>query len=250
MDAFIAWTGWPIVGDFLKLVPGLVLFPLTLMLACKKFGNKGLITYSLSYDAYTAPRMTNLALTNCKDKPLIVHALYIIVDRHVLVPLKEFSPPLVIKGLESALVECDPVSSYRVGEHPFNISFANVCEIYVVTTGGRFKCDADYTPNLLSIAQGEGYQHVHTTTHLFNNRVYDDRVRYGLTFSYKGNVHTAFIGIGGLIGLEWPFQINALRPESIVDAATVKAVLEDLYGGEMGSSLNVVTLNSLEGTDV
>jgi hypothetical protein len=243
MDDFIAWAGWPYVGDFFKIVPGVVLFPLTLMLAWKKFGNKALITYSLTHDVYTAPRLTDIALTNCKDRPLIVHALYIIVDRHILVPLKEFSPPLVVKGLESALIECDPVSSYSVGEHPFEFDFLNVGEIYVLTTGGSFKCGADPTPRLISIATDERYQHARARRRLFNGHVFNDLVRYALTFAVKGKSYTAFIDVGGIIGLEWPFHINGLRPENMTDAATVKEVLEEIYGELMDGPLHVTVLN-------
>ncbi|UVL41763.1 hypothetical protein LOY55_06565 [Pseudomonas sp. B21-040] len=243
MEDFIAWAGWPYVGDFFKIVPGVVLFPLTLMLAWKKFGNKALVTYSLTHNLYMAPRLTDIALTNCKDRPLIVHALYIIVDRHILVPLKEFSPPLVIKGLESALIECDPVSSYSVGEHSFEFDFQHVWEIYVLTTGGRFKCDADPTPNLFSIARDEEYQHVQIHRRLFNGHIFNDLVRYALTFTMKGKLHTAFVDVGGMIGQEWPFVINCLRPENMTDAVTVKKVLEELYGELMDGPLHVTVLN-------
>ncbi|MDR6581633.1 hypothetical protein [Pseudomonas extremaustralis] len=246
MDDVVAWAGWSMVGEFFKLVPGLILFPLSFVLAWKKFGNKALITYSLSHDRYSAPRLTDIALTNCKDRPLVVHALYIIVDRHILVPLKEFSPPLVVKGLESALIECDPVTSYHVGEHSFEFDFLNIGEIYVLTTGGRFKCDADPTPTLTSIAKNEGYQHVHTRRRIFNTHVFNDGVRYGLTFSAKGKSYTAFVDDGGIIGLEWPFQINALRSEDMTDALTVKTVLEELYGELMDGPLHVTVLNNPE----
>lgn len=245
MDVAIASAGWSWVGEFLKLVPGLVLFPLSLILAWKKIGNKALITYSVSHDRYTAPRLTNIVLTNCKDRPLIVHALYIIEDRQILVPLKEFNPPLVVKGLESAVIESDPASSYSVGEHPFDFSFDNLREIYVLTTGGKFKCEADPTPNLWSIVQREDYQIVSTSRRTFNSHVYNDRVRYALVFSVGGITHTAFVDDDGLIGLEWPFPTNALSAEHMTDAATVKDVLESVYGKHMDGPLHVHTLKDV-----
>lgn len=243
MDAFIGWTGWPLVAEFFKLVPGLILFPLSFVLAWKKFGNKAFITYSLSHDRYTAPHITNIALTNCKDRPLIVHALYLVANRHVLVPLKEFNPPLVVKGLESALVECRPVTSYHVGEHPFEFDFLDVGEFYVLTTGGSFKCEGDPTPELATIARREGYLPVHSRTRTFNTHVFNENVLYGLTFSFGGKSHTAFIDDAGLIGLEWPFNINGLRAEDLVDAVRVKAVLDELYSSSLDGPLRVTTLN-------
>ena len=245
MDAFFSWNGWPLASDFLKLVPGLVLFPLTLMLAWKKIGSKALITYSMSYGRYTASSLSDIVLTNCKDKPLIVHAIYTVVDRHILVPLKEFSPPLVVKGLESASIACDPASSYRVGDDPFEFDFNSTAEIYITTTGGRLKCKFDQTPSVLSIMQSERYELAVRSTQRFNGHVYDHRVCYALVFSYQGKQHTAFVDVGGIIGLEWPFRVNCLRSEHIANAASVKVVLEELYGQYIDGGLLVEVLNPL-----
>jgi hypothetical protein len=239
-----AWNVWSGVAEFLKLVPGLVLFPITLMLAWKKIGHKAMITYSVSHDRYTAPHLSNIVLTNCKDKPLIVHALYIIVDRHVLLPLKEFDPPLVVKGLESTVIESEPASSYHVGGHPFEISFGAMREVYVLTTGSSFKCEADPTPRLATIAKEGDYQTVQADTHTYNSHVYNHSVRYAMMFSVGEKGYTAFIDVGGHIGLEWPFQVNHLTPEQMTDAATVKTTLEGEYGEFLGASLIVHTLST------
>lgn len=243
MDTLLGWNGWPLFSEFLKLVPGLLLFPLTLMLTWKKIGHKALITYSLSYDRYTASGLSDIVITNCKDKPLIVHALYTVIDRHILVALKEFSPPLVVKGLESASIVCDPVSSYHVGDDPFEFSFNSTEEIYITTTGGRVKCDYEQRPSILSIMESEQYVLAVKSTQQFNGHVYDYRVCYALVFSYQGKQHTAFVDIGGMIGLEWPFRINGLRPENITNAASVKAVLDELYGKYIDGPLHVEPLN-------
>ncbi len=243
MDTLFGWNGWPLVAEFLKLVPGLLLFPLTLMLTWKKIGHKALITYSLSYDRYTAPGLSDIVITNCKDKPLIVHALYTIIDRHILVVLKEFSPPLVVKGLESASIVCDPVSSYRVGDDPFEFSFNSTAEIYITTTGGRVKCEYDQRPSTISIMESEQYVLAAKSIQQFNGHVYDDRVCYALVFSYQGKQHTAFVDIGGMIGLEWPFNINRLRPENTTNAASVKTVLDELFGKYIDGTLHVELLN-------
>lgn len=244
MDAFLAWAGWPIISEIVKLVPGVVLFPLTLLLGWKKVGNKALITYSASWDQYTASGLSDIALTNCKDKPLVVHAIYIVIDRHILVPLKEFRPPLVVKGLESASIECDPVSAYYVGHEPFEFDFLNNGEIYITTAGGRIKCELDQTPSTISIARNENYQLATRSTSRYNGHVYDHRVRYALVFWYEGTQRTAFVGLGGHIGLDWPFEINALQPEQMTSAATVKEVIEELYGPLITGSLYVHPLNA------
>lgn len=246
MPSEVATSVWSGVAEFLKLVPGLVLFPITLMLAWKKIGHKAMITYSVSHDRYTAPHLSNIVLTNCKDKPLIVHALYIIVDRHVMFPLKEFEPPLVVKGLESTVIESEPASSYHVGGHPFEISFGAMREVYVLTTGGSFKCDADPTPRLATIAKGGDYQMVQADTHTYNSHVFNHSVRYAMMFSIGGKRYTAFVDVGGHIGLEWPFRVNHLTPEHMTDAATVKTTLEGEYGELLGGSLIVHALNTLE----
>jgi hypothetical protein len=244
MHAFLAWAGWPIIGEFVKLVPGVVLFPLTLLLAWKKVGNKALISYSVSWDQYTASGLSDIALTNCKDKPLVVHAIYIVIDRHILVPLKEFRPPLVVKGLESAPIECDPVSAYYVGHDPFEFDFLNNGEIYITTAGGRIKCELDQTPSTISIAMSEKYQLATRSISRYNGHVYDHRVRYALVFLYQGTQHTAFVGVGGHIGLQWPFPVNALHPDDMTDAATLKHVIHELYGTLMTGPLYVHPLNA------
>jgi len=75
--------------------------------------------------------------------------------------------------------------------------------------------------------------------------VYDHRVCYALVFSYQGKQHTAFVDVGGIIGLEWPFKVNCLRSEHIANAASVKVVLEELYGQYIDGGLLVEVLNPL-----
>ncbi len=106
--------------EFLKLVPGLVLFPFSLYFAWKKIGNKVLASISTSHEMIVAPRISSVAIRNMRDKPLTVFEIYAVIDDDVYFQVEKFDPPIIIKPLESALIETRPYSRLNLGREIFD----------------------------------------------------------------------------------------------------------------------------------
>lgn len=60
----------------------------------------------------------NVTILNMKDKPLIIFEMYAL-DRGVIINLKKFNPPLIVKGLESISIPIRPVSARYVNNQSF-----------------------------------------------------------------------------------------------------------------------------------
>lgn len=236
------WAGWPVAGEALKLVPGLVLFPLTLLLTWKKFGHKALVSYSIRGGRTTASGMGDIVLTNCKDKPLIIHAIYTMTEEKVIFPIKDFSPPLVIKGLESASITGDIVSYYSDGRNEFKFAPDTIKEIHLITTGKTFKCKINKTPSTISIAAKNRYTLISKHTDCFMGVPYNSHVRYGVAYSMKGKTMTALIDQSGFINGDWPFPENMLKKEDIETAERIESLLNQRFGFA-GITFHVTELN-------
>jgi hypothetical protein len=237
-------TGWTYISEFLKLVPGVILLPISFIIGWKKIGHRATISYSLVHENFQAPRLNNLLLTNLKDKPLIVHALYADVEHHALLKIKEFETPLVVKGLESTVIETDPVSSYCIARTSYDPPLSDIKAVYVVTTGKRFRCLIDNTPTLYSIAKGDQYKEIKAKTFSYLGLTFDSHVRYGLSFEVAGERYASLVGQSGFIGGNWPFGANMLMPEDMKSPESVKQALDSVYGKLLGESLLVHELNT------
>ncbi|MBX7278440.1 hypothetical protein K2E96_08580 [Pseudomonas sp. ERGC3:05] len=237
-------TFWTYASEFLKLVPGLVLLPISFVVGWKKIGHKAVISYYESHEQFQASRLTRIVLTNLKDKPLIVHALYADIDHHALLKIKEFETPLVVKGLESAVIETDPVSSYHIEHDPYDPPFSEIKSVYVITTGKRFRCLIDDTPSLYSIARGDQYKQIKAKTFTYLGLTFDSYVRYGLSFEIDGKRYVALVGRSGFIGGNWPLGVNMLGLDDMKSPESVKQALDSVYGDIFGQSLLVHELNT------
>lgn len=218
---------WPYIESFLKIAPGIAIFPLTIVLAWKKFRHKVHISYSMSHNRISAASISEIVLTNLKDKPLIVHAIHLMVDKHLVIPIQEFKPPLVIKGLEAAVIEPDKVSAFYFGgeEYELNKARGQIYEFYLSTTGEIIKCEIVNPPTIEAFYKFKDYDVAQRHTNQYNGIVYNDNAIYALIYKYEGKSCTAIVERGGAILTGWPFLPNALRPADLVSAATVKAAL-------------------------
>ncbi|MGA8135249.1 MAG: hypothetical protein WCA48_14055 [Pseudomonas gingeri] len=242
-----AITAWTYLGEFLKVVPGLILLPISFVVGWKKLGHKAVISYQETYQQFQAPRLTRVVLTNLKDKPLIIHALYADIDHHALFTIKEFETPLVVKGLESVVIETEPVSAYDIDHDPYEPPLSSIKDVYVVTTGKQFRCDIDNTPTVYALAKQGLYKQIKTITYAYLGLTFNDEVRYGLSFSVFGERRAALVGNNGLISGNWPFNVNRLRPEEMETVEAVEKTLNDEYHEFLGDSLIAHELNTKSG---
>lgn len=235
---------WGHLGELLKLL-GAAAVPFSLYLALKKIGHRALASYSIQFDKFTASRIDNIVITNCKDKPLIVHAIYADIEAHALLTVKSFQPPLIIKALESAVIACNPVSSYQINGQPYKFSFqSGLRDLHILTTGKTFKCIIDDTPTVFNLARRLRYEKINSVVTSYMGKAFNEHALYGLSFLYNGKRHVALVGDDGYIGADWPFRGNALLTNQLTSAETVRSVLEEAYGDVLNGSLMVHELHS------
>lgn len=220
-------VAWPYIDSFLRITPGIILLPLTLFLGWKKIGHKVQISYSTLHERLTATRLSDIVITNLKDKPLTVHEIYAVVDRHIILSVHKPHPPLVIKGLESLAVNTDPVSNYYLNEEQYELNpySAKLFEIYISTHNGIIKCKTANPPSLEYHKKFEGYAVATRNTQNFNGIIYNENAAYAIIYKYEGVTKTAIVDIGGLILTNWPFLPNALSSHDIKSEQSVKAAL-------------------------
>jgi len=87
------------------------------------------------------------------------------------------------------------------------------------------------------------YEKVSPIVMSYMEKVFDERVRFGLCFVYEGERCVAFVCNDGLIGAGWPFRGDALRLDQLLSADTVRMALDDIYGDLLGGTLQVDALN-------
>lgn len=218
---------WPAIESILKIVPGLVLLPLTLFLGWKKIGNKVNVSFSWDTGRITANRISNLVVTNLKDKPVTIHEVHLTIDRHIVVPVQKLNPPLVVKGLESVVIEPEPVSSHSIGDQDYELvrKPGQLLEMYLTTQDGLIKCKIVAPPSIESLMEFKDYALVATHTSKYNGIVYNDHAAYALVYKYGGETKTAIVEHSGFITADWRFLPNALRQEDLASEQTVKAAL-------------------------
>src|ERR1035441_11057296 len=91
------------IQEFLKVVPGLVLFPFSLYFCWKRIGTRVLASAIIAHEIALPPRISSVVLRNLKDKPLAIFAIYAVVNDDVCFEVDHFDPPIIIKPLESTI---------------------------------------------------------------------------------------------------------------------------------------------------
>lgn len=220
-------AAWPVIDSTLKIIPGLVLLPLTFFLGWKKIGNKLQASFSWDHGRITANRISDVVITNLKDKPVTIHEIHLLIDRHIVVPVQKLSPPVVVKGLESIVIEPSPVSYFYLGDQEYDFAWepGRKIEMYLTTQDGPIQCEIVSSPSIESLTKFKDYALAVTHTRRYNGIVYNDQAAYALVYKYGGETKTAIVERGGMILIGWPFLPNALHQNDLASEETVKAAL-------------------------
>jgi len=243
MELLLSW--WPNIETFLKVAPGIILFPLSAYLALQKYGQKITLSYSGYANTYSASRFTNGTITNKKDKSISVHSIFIKINKEMCMEIKEFCPPIAIKSYESLNFEFDDVSHYSCGEdilHYGEILFSGPIEFFACTPQGIIKCALVFVPDARDFASREELRLITPVRHVFHGITFDERVCSAIKFTNKGSEHTSLITNDGFITHDWPFSPNVLSPETLTSSYSVS---EFIKGRESLSSIQALSVHDL-----
>ena len=229
--------------EFLKVVPGLVVFPFTLYLAWKKLGVKVTASITTRHERTVAPRISEVVLMNLKDKPVTVFAIYAVSDDHIYWEIDKFDPPIVLKSLESTRIETRPYSALWLETGDFKPDFlTNKIDIFLVLSHKVVKCETVTHPNLMHLPAFSSYRNASKHTKKFNNIVYNECATYAISYSLNSEIITAIVDCSGFISCNWNFPFNMLPPEAMNSKEDLKHYLDALEFGKITKWFAVDTL--------
>jgi hypothetical protein len=223
------------IQEFFKLVPGLVIFPLSFYLAWKKLGIKVAASFTVQYQRTTAKRISEVVLVNLKDKPVTVFAIYAVIDQDISWEIDKFDPPIILKPLESSRIETEPYSELYLGADKFEPNFISPSkiDIFIVTPHKIVKCKTVSHPNLLNIPVFKHYRSATKNTRRFNNIVYNNEAAYAITYVLNSEVITAIVDQSGFIGSNFGFGFNMVPVECMKSKDDLRTCLEQTSFGKM-----------------
>jgi hypothetical protein len=229
--------------EFLKIVPGLVIFPFTMYLVWKKLGVKVTASISTRNERTVAPRISDVVLMNLKDKPVTVFAIYAVIDGDISWELDKFDPPIVLKSLESTRIETQPYSELWLDSGNFSPDFikSNI-EIFLVLSHKVVRCKMVTHPNLMHIPAFASYRNASKHTKRFNNIVYNEFAAYAITYSLNSEINTAIVDRSGFICCNWNFHFNMFPPEAMNSRENLKRYLDTVEFGKMTKGFTVDVL--------
>ncbi len=173
----------------------------------KKLGNSVSVTYTVEIGRLVAPRISDIVLTNHKDKPVSIFSIIAVFDKEISLTIHECKPPLILKPYETLAINTGPYSSLHIQGHPYNPEFLDA-EIYLETTDKLIKCKSRNKPDL-----NQSYRRVTKNIKAFNDIVHTDLYKYVLVYKINGELKTTFIHYAGGFENDWSFAFNRIKVE-------------------------------------
>lgn len=233
------------IQEFIKLVPGLILFPFSLYLSAKKIGEKVAVTYSISSSRICATQLSSIALTNLKDKPIAVFSIYCVIGKDVMFEVDKFSPPLILKSLETIGVKPAQFSYLDIGGDAIDVAdytFEKM-QIFLETDRGIVKCVHLKNASMYGRQLAGGYRIASKITKNINGVVYNDFAAYVIVYEKGGGNQTAIVDGAGLVHGQWDFGYNFFPPEALESAEMLRKTLEDAGFDKVTKGFSVQDLN-------
>lgn len=199
--------------EFLKIVPGLVIFPLTLYLAWKKIGRNISCAFSFGGDNLSADRITSIVLTNHKDSPVTIFEINAVFENDISCLVERFEPPIVLKSLESLVVETKPYSKLTVGNDLYNPSFdVAKLQVYVTCANKMIECKMVSHPSMESYIKFKHLTRASKIVKNFGGLVYsEEKVKYAFAYQKNAEVKTAFITHSGFLNGNGDFYFTHIE---------------------------------------
>ncbi len=205
---------------------GLIAIPFTLYFAWTKIGFRVIVQPTWGEKRHAASGISRLTLMNMKDRSIAVFHAHAVFEG-MLLPLKDFDPPLILKSYEAVNVEIPEVSDFYVGDQSFRWKAGldlHKIEIFLSTASKMVKCKHGSPPHRLGFAQRRGLKIVTTHTSTFNGRVYNNNVKYAIGYRLDGIEQTAFVDQFGFV--DWSLAPNMLHSENMVNVSAVRHALD------------------------
>lgn len=222
---------------FITVLPGIILGAFSFYFAYPKIGKKVLVTYSTSMDRISEERISEITLINKKNKPLTVFSIHAVVEKDVVIEVERFKPPLILKPLESVFIQTTPFSSLHIGSDIYNANYIlhNNIDIYLISDNEKILCQTITPPDISKMFNFRDFKQTIKSTKRFNDIVYNESVKFAITYSMNNQTNTSFIHHSGQICNNWKYRYNMIPNEYMT---SVEKVTEYLYLAEFDKFTN------------
>lgn len=216
------------LSKLLTAAPGVLLTFFSLYFTYRKIFHRVLAFFSYGGDILAADGVRAVTLINRKDRPLTIFELYATVEDSVLLQVEKFSPPLILKPLESIEIHPKPFSAYMLDgeEYRARLGPPHKVDIYLVLDRGLLKCKLISQPDVGTMRRLMYFRRATKLVRRFNGQVYGFNVIYAICYGSPGNTRTAFVTKAGIIDGDWGLAPNRLQECDLASEATVKAALD------------------------
>lgn len=215
------------IQEFLKIAPGLAIFPFTIYLAWKKIGRKLSCSFTVGSSRVSTERITSVVLTNHKDSPLAIFEINAVCENDISFSVEKLNPPVVLKALESVVIETTPFSNLTVGsdEYKPELVFGKV-QIYAATSEKIIKCKMISHPTIVNHQEFNYLTQASKNTRKFNGITYNENVAYGIVYTINSKIKTTFIDRSGFIISDGDFYYNLVPQESMASKEALQEFLK------------------------
>ncbi|WP_289118079.1 hypothetical protein [uncultured Idiomarina sp.] len=233
--------------EFLKIVPGLAIFPLTFYLAWRKIGRKVSCSLTVGSDRISEERITSIVLTNHKDSPVAIFEVSAVCEDDISLSLEKPNPPIILKSLESVVIETEPYSNLTIGGDKYSpeLLFGKI-QVYVACSDEIIKCKMVSHPTLFNHMKFNHLTQASKNTYKFNGFVYNEKVKYAIIYNMNSEVKTAFVDHSGFISGDGDFHYNLAPQEQMRSETTVREFLKIM---EVSPQFQILGVERLETTN-
>lgn len=213
-------------AGFLKIVPGLLLFPFSFYFAAKKIGYRVGCKVTVSTNRVRGTYISSIIFQNHKDRPIAITAIFGIQNK-VRFQIEEPTVPILLKSLETIVVKPEAYSKYVCNGQLFEVDMTAIpsMQIFIVTPERTIQCQHIFRPGTEFEKYHANLDVANKVTHRFNDVVYGDDSLFAIVFSTGKEDKTAIIDIHGFIDDSDHLGCNHI-PKGNLTADGIKAYLK------------------------
>jgi hypothetical protein len=234
-----------IIKEVLPMLPGILLTTFSLYFAWQKIGYKITVSLTCGFNKTTAMSIKQVILVNHKNRVVPISEIYAVINGKQLVIIETFDVPLLLKPLEAIAITPHDFSFYVMNGKIIEIDFMTVSAVHF------FASSENKTIQLIeksvrycySSKNFKKYEFIRKVTNTYNNKVYSENIKYGVTYQYNEECHTAFIDDHGFIWGDWIFDANKLSLQQIESADDVEKILSGSSFGKYIQNMHIEPLN-------
>lgn len=207
------------VQEFFKVVPGIVIFPLSFILAWKKFRTSVSCLVKINSNNFLPTQFSSVVLSNNKDRPVTIFEVVAVIDDRYQVSVEKFDPPLVLKALETLSVVTTPYSALYTheGEWEPEILAGTKLTLYVVVPKGIHKCKDLSRPHTINARAFRNYITPLKETYVHSGKTASNKVKFLLYYMDGNQRRLSFISYAGMLDESKGLPFNAIAPAYLVD---------------------------------